>query len=312
MHSIAQWLTEHDRIALVGHVSPDGDAYGSCLTVCLALRALGKQACVLAPSVPPIYDFLPGQELICQAETFPFCPEAYLYLDVSSVDRAGVPLPPNVPFALIDHHETNAGFAAVQWIDPKAASTGEMVYQLLMHMAAPITSDMAICLYTALSTDTGSFQFSNTTPMTLQATAHLLALGFPIGKYAALLFRRSTLAHTRLLGKALNVMELSADGRMAMTVITRQMMEECCATHADTEGIVNFLNEIRGVQVAALLEEREGCVKASLRSQEAVDVAALARIFGGGGHRLAAGCTINAPTAEAAALLWQRMQEVLG
>ncbi len=312
MREIAKWLREHDDFALVGHVSPDGDSYGSCLTLCMAMRNMGKRAFVAAPVPPQMYGFLPGQELIYQAENMPFAPRSVVHLDISSLDRIGVELPEGLEAALIDHHDTNPGFDDVCWIDGKACSTGEMVYQILKEMNAEVTPDMAVCLYTALATDTNNFQFSSTTPIALRAAAELVENGLDIGKYSALLFRSRTLARTQLLGEALHAMRISHGGKIAMTVVTREMMEKCNATHADTEGIVNYLNEIRGVEAAAMIEEREGSVKASLRSAEKVDVAAVAHSLGGGGHKFAAGVTIFAPVDEAFAILEQKLQEAVG
>lgn len=312
MREIAQWLLQRDDFAVIPHVSPDGDSYGSCLALAMGLASLGKRAFVGAPPVPEMYSFLPGQYLICTPESAPFAPRALVHVDTASPDRIAMAFPQAREAALIDHHETNAGFDDVRWINGRASSAGEMLMALLQEMHIDITPDMATCLYTAISTDTGNFQFASTTPESLRATAMLIEKGLDIGRISAHLFRSRTLARTALLGEALRAMRLSADGRIAMTIVSREMMRRCNATHADTEGIVNYLNEIQGVRAAVMLEEREGETKASLRSQEWIDVAAIARELGGGGHKSAAGVTIHAAPEEAAKLLEQKIREAVG
>jgi len=312
MRNIAAWLKEHDDFAIVPHVSPDGDSYGSCLAMAMALQGMGKRAFVAAPPVPLMYDFLPGQDLLHTAGDMPFAPKAIVHMDTASPDRVCTQFDSALESALIDHHETNPGFDDVRWIDSKASSVGEMLVQLLHEMGAPITKDMATCIYTAISTDTGNFQFASTTPASLRAAAELIECGLEIGEASAHLFRSRTLARTQLLGEALHAMQLHGNGAIATTVVTKEMMARCQAGHADTEGIVNFLNEIRGVKAAALLEERDGETKCSLRSQEHIDVAQIARVLGGGGHRSAAGVTIKSAPQQALALILEKIGEAVG
>lgn len=312
MRNIARWLEAHDDFAVVPHVSPDGDSYGSCLALAMGLKRIGKRAFVAAPPVPLMYDFLPGQDLIFQKENAPFAPKAIVHMDTASLDRIVIHFDEEPESALIDHHETNAGFDDVRWIDGTASSTGEMLMALLREMQIAVTKDMATCIYTAISTDTGNFQFASTTPESLRATAELIECGLEIGEVSTHLFRSRTLARTQLLGEALHAMQLSAGGKVAATIVTKEMMARCSAGHPDTEGIVNYLNEIRGVKAAAMLEERDGETKVSLRSQEWVDVAKIARSLGGGGHKSAAGVTIKAEPQAAAAIILEKLGEAVG
>lgn len=311
MRDLAEWILKRDDFAIVPHVSPDGDSYGSSLALALGLKSIGKRALVVVPPVPAMYSFLPGQELICQKEDMPFVPKALVHLDTAAYNRIAATFEKNIPAALIDHHETNTGFDDIRWIDGSASSTGEMLMLLLQEMQIDITADMGVCLYTAMSTDTCNFQFSNTTPTCLRCTAQLLEGGLDIGRISAKLFRSRTLARTQLLGEALHAMRLSHGGRVAMTIVSKEMMARCNATHADTESIVNYLNEIQGVKAAAMLEERDGETKVSLRSPEQIDVAQIASAFGGGGHRYAAGATIAADPEMAAGLLEERLGEAV-
>ena len=311
MREIARWILQRDGFAIVPHVSPDGDSYGSCLALALGLKSIGKRAFVAAPPVPAMYAYLPGQECIFPKESMPFAPEAIVHLDTAAQDRIATQFEAGIPRALVDHHETNRGFDDIRWIDGAASSTGEMLMQLLGEMQIEITPDMATCLYTAISTDTGNFQYSNTTPFALRCTAELLEKGLDLAKTSAHLFRSRTLARTQLLGEALHAMRLSHNGQVAITVVTKEMMARCNAGHPDTESIVNYLNEIQGVRAAAMLEERNGETKVSLRSAEWVDVAQIARSLGGGGHKFAAGVTIAADPETAARLLQERLGEAV-
>ena len=134
MRDVAAWLLQHDDFAVVPHVSPDGDSYGSCIALAMGLKSIGKRAFVAAPPVPLMYDFLPGQELLHMQEDMPFAPKAIVHVDTASVDRICVRFDEGLESALIDHHETNAGFDDVRWIKGDASSTGEMLMELLDEM----------------------------------------------------------------------------------------------------------------------------------------------------------------------------------
>ena len=302
MREMARWLLERDDFAVCGHISPDGDSFGSAIALTLALLSLGKRAFAASSErIPHMYEFLPWRETVFLAGEEPFAPRNIVHVDTASPDRVGVRFSGEETMgkALIDHHDTNPGFDEIRYIDGKASSTGELIAMLLDELGVPITAEIAVCLYTAISTDTGNFQFSNTTPAAMRTVARLVECGLDISAASASLFRTRTLARTRLLGEALHAMRLSDDGRVAVTLVTREMMARCEAGHPDTESIVNYLNEIEGVEAAAMLEEREGAVKISLRSAGRADVSKVAQELGGGGHRFAAGATVFATPEEA-------------
>ena len=313
MNEVCYWLKEHDRFAVMGHVSPDGDSYGSTLAMCMALRNAGKQAFVLADPVPHMYAFLPGQDMICRLENCPFEPEAVIHLDIASLDRAAYALAKPLPSLLIDHHQTNAGFDDVMLIDASASSAGEILMRLFEHAGVAIDRDMAACLFTSISTDTGSFQFSNTTAETMRYIGVLIDTGLDISRLSTLIFRRRTLARTRLTGEVLTNMFVSEDGKITVGSISLSMMEKYGAVHADTETIVNYLVEVEGVCMAALLEEGEDSVKVSLRSNEGYNAAEVAVSFGGGGHMLAAGATLHDTTlASAEEMVKKALRKAVG
>jgi len=300
---LATWIEARDDIAVVAHVSPDGDTLGSGLALVRVLTALGKRAALVSQDpVPHMYRFLPGIDRVCPPLRLPFTPRCLLYEDVAAYDRAGDKgaLAHVTDTALIDHHATNPCFAGLCVIDADAPATGVIVLRLIDQMGVGLDKDMAVTLYTAIATDTGNLSYSNTTAEAARGIARCLDVGFDIEDASLRLFRLRTRARTMLLGMALSAMEFYCGDRIAVTRISALMYEVCGASAADTEGIINFLVETEGVEVAVLADERGMfATKFSLRSSGRVDVGEVAHFFGGGGHRQAAGMTIHLPLSEA-------------
>ena len=311
--ALADWIRTHDDIGVVCHVSPDGDTLGSALALAEGLRRLGKNACTLCQDeVPAMYHFMSGALDVCTPESAPFMIRSVLFSDVSDELRAGSCLMPEVrERALIDHHATNPAFGDVNLIDGTAAATSVMVTELMDRLRMPLTPTMAENLYVGITTDTFNFSFRSTDGRTLRAGAKCLDAGADPDKVTRLMFRLRSVPRTRLLGAAVNQMELLAGGRLALFKISRLMLEEAGATAAECEGIVNYGVECEGVQAAALLREQEGGVKASLRSLGEVDVSRVALRHGGGGHAAAAGCTLRGGLDECAALIVPELIEEL-
>lgn len=299
MPELAQTLMQCERVAIIAHVLPDGDALGSALAARNALLKLHKQAVVVCEHTPAMmYAFMPGIETVITPENLPFEPDCALLVDVASPDRAGtaMPISTNAPVRLmIDHHTTNHGFSGLGVVEPKASSTGEMILRLLDEMQVPLDDELAILLYTAISTDTGNFSFSNTTPEAMRAVARCLEAGLDIDEYNRRLFRCRSVARTRMLGIGLSRMELTLNGRIAYIRLTRDMFLANDAKHEDTEGLVNYLAEMEGVEACFLAEQRWEETKISIRSSGKVDVGQLAQSMGGGGHERAAGMTLAMP-----------------
>ena len=260
-----------------------------------------------------MYHFMSGALDVCTPESAPFMIRSVLFSDVSDELRAGSCLMPEVrERALIDHHATNPAFGDVNLIDGTAAATSVMVTELMDRLRVPLTPTMAENLYVGITTDTFNFSFRSTDGRTLRAGAKCLDAGADPDKVTRLMFRLRSVPRTRLLGAAVNQMELLAGGRLALFKISRLMLEEAGATAAECEGIVNYGVECEGVQAAALLREQEGGVKASLRSLGEVDVSRVALRHGGGGHAAAAGCTLRGGLDECAALIVPELIEELG
>ena len=310
IEALADWLREHDDYVLLGHAAPDGDAVGCCLGVALALKALGKRTVVCLPGgVPRMYAGLPGTEAALDTEavtarTLPFEPQTAFALDVSDLERlggAGIRLFNACPQrAALDHHGTNPGFGQVYALDGDAAAAGELAVALIDALGVTLTRETAECLFVAISTDCGQFNYSNTRPETFRAAARCLEAGIDIAKITETLYRTRSVGRTRLLGLALAELELSPDGRLAWARVTEDMLRRAGAIHEDKEGIVNYLQEIAGVRIAVLAEEQGAQTKFSLRTSPPLNAARdIAVPLGGGGHDCAAGVTVPLPLEEA-------------
>lgn len=309
MHTIsdlARWLKQHDDILILPHIGMDGDSLGSSLALKTTLDTLGKRSAICCEEdVPSMYAFMPGLHNIHKPGHLPFPAKALLFVDVA--DRARVrdrkdlvDSCEGLDWAVLDHHETNPGFCGLNVVDSQAPATGVLVMRLLDELGLPLAGSLPVTLYVAIATDTGNFSFDNTTQESVACLGRLLDAGLDIGTYSRLTFRLRSLPRTRLLGMALQGMQLYAGGRLAVCEISKELFEACGATPPDTEGIVNILSDIEGVQVGMTVEYRfrDGMdsTKISMRSVGDADVAAVAKSLGGGGHKNAAGADIREPT----------------
>lgn len=316
MTELARFLRGNDDCAVFGHVNPDGDAAGSCIALALALRALGKRAFVYLPGgLPKMFRVFPTSVEIVSDENLPFEPRTGLCVDVSEPERMGAG---GAIFArcahtgMLDHHATNPGFAEVRLVDGAAAASGELAVELIAELGVGLTAEMATWLYIAICTDSGRFSFSNTRPETMEAAAACLRAGIDQDGITRELYRTRSEGRTRLLGLALSGLEMGAGGRMCWARLTKEMFARAGALREDSEGIVNYLLEIRGVQFACLAEEQEGQTKFSLRSKGPLDVAAEVAVpLGGGGHVRAAGVTLKLPMEEALTAVLNQAGEAL-
>ena len=297
-------ISESKTIVLACHVNPDGDALGSLLSFALALKALGKEVtCLSEDGVPDILRFLPDSDLIVRStdvSTF----DLALVVDSGELSRVGEHVGPMISRARqivnIDHHVVAGTFGDIRVLDSGSASTAEIVYELLQTLQISLTPEIATCLFTGIITDTGSFRFQNVTPSTLRTAATLVEAGASPPLISENVFENKTFAGTRLLGHALSSLSQSADGRVVWAHITAADFRTLGAIDAETEGVVNYVRGIRGAEVGILFREMDnGRIRVSLRSRESVNVAELAQEFGGGGHRMASGCTLNVPLPEA-------------
>lgn len=283
------------RFLISSHQRPDGDAIGSAVGMALALRALGKEATVVMDAVPPVFlQPFPDVDRIRVATTVAETVDASLIMECSSLDRTGVAGLDRSPVVNIDHHPGNTIYGRINWIDEGAAACGEMVFGLIDALGVPLTPAIATHLYLAILTDTGSFRFSHLTPLTYELAGRAVAAGADPSAIARTHYDSNSLARVRIFGAVLNGMTVHAGGKVAVLSITRAEAASFGGTYDDTEGLINFPLTVKDIQAVAFLKEADdGSWRVSLRSKGSIDTGAIARTFGGGGHRNAAGCSIQ-------------------
>lgn len=298
---IARLIETRRRFVVSTHLNPEGDALGSQIALGRALETLGKDVrlCNRDP-VPGLYRFLPGADRIEVVEMVPAPYDFLVLVDCGSLDRTGLRLPEPAAagrgeMIIVDHHLSSEGTRhGGHWIDAGAAATGEMIYALIRELAVPLDKTIAVNLYASITTDTGTFRYSNTTPQVLRMAADLIEQGADPWENALRLYESHPEGRIRLLAAALSTLERGLEGRVAWVTLTSRMFSETGTAAGDTEGIVNYPRSIEGVEVAFLfrqVEEKEW--KVSFRSKGGVNVASLAETFGGGGHHNAAGCQVS-------------------
>ena len=285
-------IKNSDNIVLIAHINPDGDALGSSLSLYPILKKMNKKVKVYNATKPlPMYlDFLPNFNKV--TNQLPKNIDLMISFDCGSFDRLGIEEKP--PFLInIDHHISNTNYGDINIIDPKAASSSQVVYNLLKTNNIKINKESAICLYTALVTDTGSFQYESVNEKVFEFAADMVKAGVKPDFVAKMLFQRDRLSRLRLIAKAYDTIELCCEGKVAFVEVTKEMMEITGAIKEDTDTIVNSVRAIATVEVACLLREEDEGIKISLRSKNYADVSKVAVKYGGGGHIRAAGATIK-------------------
>jgi phosphoesterase RecJ-like protein len=300
-------------ILLACHVNPDGDTLGSMIALGLAVEQAGKRVTMVSSDgIPQILAFLPETDrVLTTTDRRDF--DLAIVLDAGELSRVGknqdaVRSAPRVMD--IDHHVTAGAFGDVRLLDAGAAATGEIVYDLLLALGAEMTKPIAECLLCALLTDTGSFRFMNVTQRTMELAGEFIARGASPNAIAENVFENKPFAAQKLLGRALESLQRTADGRVAWARVTKEDFAEFGATDEATEGIINSVRAVQGTEVALLFREMpSGKLRVSLRARAPYDVATVAARFGGGGHRLASGCTMEGPSPLAEATLVAAVEE---
>ena len=314
LQDAVRFLRTHDDILLIAHVSPDGDTLGSCFALYGALLELGKHAQVVCEDpVPAIYRFLPfSEQLIPPEQAKPA--EAVVCVDCADVTRTGrcEPLFRAASATLnIDHHGTNDRYAEENYVQ-KAGATGELIFNVIACLKIALNKNIASCLYAAITTDTGNFSYSNTTPDTMRIAADILDTGIDLPYLNRSLFRTVPFHKLKLHALAVSKAQLFEYGRIGISFITMEEILSCGATNEDSEGIIDSIRDIDSVEIAAFLRESEnGLVRVSLRGKSSADVSKIATQFGGGGHKLAAGCTLEAPIEDAFAQILDAAKALL-
>ena len=295
----AQWLLAQDRIVILTHRRPDGDTIGSAAALCLGLRQLGKTAHVLvnAEVTPKYAHLLEGLTKV----------EAWASDTVISVDVAAFSMLPE-PFKKysislrIDHHENRESFTDNELVDPTAAACGDIIFDLLQEMQVKLDPPLANALYTAVSTDTGCFRYANTTDHSFRVAAACAAVSKDLFAINQQLFDTNSLARLRVQGYMVANARFLQDGKVAICPLPRSVEQELGASEDDLENISGFPRSIEGVKLAVTLrEEPNGRIKISARAVPGCDAAELCAKFGGGGHKGAAGASMDMTMDEAVA-----------
>lgn len=291
--NLIDFFLKEERFLIATHINPEGDALGSSIALSMALESLGKETVLYDKGpVPESYRFLPGYErfgISVPELSRPDGRTPLVLLDCNEPSRAGLEKV-IIPYsAVIDHHETLKEFGDIKWVEPSAAATGVMVYNLIRKLGVGITKEMAVNLYTAISIDSGTFRFDNTTADTLRIGADLIDSGADPAAIAQGLYESWSEGRLKLLINVLNTLEIT-DG-VAMTVAAKAAFEKTGTSADDTENFSNFSQLMKKIKVSAFFRETDNGWKVSLRSRGDVNVAEIAVVFGGGGHRNAAGYT---------------------
>ena len=295
LNEVLKQIEKRERFLLTSHARPDGDAIGSTLACGEVLRQMGKKAeIVIHDGVPRVYQQLPFAERVTKASRIHNNFDAAILLECDDVERTRIDGLEGQFLISIDHHKSGHPFADVNWIDPSAVATGELIYKLARAAGVKITPEIATCLYTAVITDTGSFMFEGTNAHTFELARELVLAGADPAACARHVYFGHSTAKLRLLGAALSA--LQREGPLVWIWVTQEHMQRTGAIEEDCEGLVNYALSIGDVEAAAFFRELpDGRFRVSLRSKGQLDVSEIAEEFGGGGHACASGLSVDGP-----------------
>ena len=315
--SLAEVLSQQESLTVLGHAIPDGDCVGSVTAMVWALRNMGKEVnAIIEDEVPAMYRFLKGTETIASISNLPPIHGCLVYLDCATPERVGDKLAKVLshtrPIINIDHHTSNRGYGTANLIDARASSTCEIIYHLLKSLSTPITVDIATPLYCGIVMDTGSFQYSSTSPATHRIAADLLEAGIDQDRVRTNLFESRTRLEIDLQKAALESLEFREAGRIASMQLSYAVLSELGAVGQHFEGTINLARSIENVEAALLFREIEpGVVKVGFRSKQVLDVNRVASEWGGGGHTRAAGATLQGDLQSVKKTVLSRVEDYL-
>ena len=306
---IIEMIMKSNKIGITFHESPDGDSLGSSLSLLNALRSINKCVYIICKEkIPETFSFLPlSEEIDGSSSKLLEGTDCLITLDCGSIERLNC----NVNFEdrkfnliNMDHHISNDKFGDINFVDPGAAAVGEIIYKLISKMKIPITTEIAICIYTSILTDTGSFRHSNTTATTHDIVSDLMKkTEFDFSSIHRKIFDNKKLPIIKLQGLVINNLYLANDGKLCVMKLTQKMLREVGLQQCDSAEFMSLGLKISSVEAAVLIKEKDKGIKASLRSKEYVDVRKIAENYGGGGHVRAAGLSMDVSVNEAEKLL---------
>ena len=315
---IGRAFREHQRFAILSHVRPDGDALGSQLALALSLKQLGKDVRVWnEDGMLEKYSFLARAQLLTKPPSGPEDVDVAIALDTAIQNRLGTAFPAIRTAKIwinIDHHPSNPGYGDLVYVDPTAPATGQILFELIKSERLPFDRAIAENLYVAISTDTGSFQYPNTSARTFEIAAELVRAGVDVGRINQQVYENYPRRRVELLRELLRTMRFEDGGRVASFSLSLKTAAELGVLPEDNEGLIDHLRAIRGVIVAVFFEElTDGKVRVSMRSKsEKTDVCAICQKFGGGGHTLAAGARVRGSLAEVEQRILEAICNVVG
>lgn len=308
--SVAQILKEKDNIEILTHRYPDGDTLGSAYALCLMLQSMGKNARVITSGTPAKkYDFL--KDSVKEQE---FEREFVVSVDVASPTLLGDNQQEyeGIIDLCIDHHKINTLEAANKYVDAESASASEIIFELSKELSLDLTKEMASCIYTGVSTDTGCFRYSNTTPKTLQIAAELMKITPDCHKINTVMFELKTKEKLALERMVFDTLEYFCEGKCAVIFTTIEMQKKAGISEGELEGLASIPRQIEGVLLGITIKEKcDRVFTVSVRTNEGVDAAQFCARFGGGGHSAAAGCTVEGTLEEVKEKLVKAAEDVL-
>jgi phosphoesterase RecJ-like protein len=292
--AVCEALGRRERLAITSHLRPDGDAIGSEIALALALEAQGKTVRVVnVDKTPPPFDELPCVDRIEIADRIGEANDGVVVLECGGLDRTGLTDLEGRFIINIDHHLGNTPYGAVNWYDVTSASCGEMVFDVIEGLGARLTPDIATHLYIAILTDTGSFRYSALSRRTYEVAGRLVEAGADPITLGRLAFDSNSVGRLRLFGMVMAAMQIDASGQIASLHLDHATAAASGGSFEDTDGLANLPLTVRTIQAVAFFKQDEaGQYRVSLRSKGEIDVGSVARQFGGGGHRNAAGCSV--------------------
>ncbi len=315
LKEIATLLKGADSVLIFPHLQMDGDTLGSSVALCVALRKQGKKADILIEDkIPENIKFLDKGYCVLISDFREYEADVCIAIDCSDrmrIEKRQDAFQRGKQTALLDHHATTQPFADLNYVDPESSSSGEIVFLLLKEMGLDFDAEIAEALYAAIVTDTGRFTYSNTTWETHLVVAELFKTGMDHNGIAVEVYQRKRIEKVKLTCGILGTMELFHHGKANLAFMTQQMLADSGAYSEETEGIVEELRSIDGVEISAFLKEEAGKVKVTMRAKMHADVSQIAESFGGGGHTKAAGCTISGDIIEVRQLIMEAIDRHL-
>jgi bifunctional oligoribonuclease and PAP phosphatase NrnA len=294
---IVDVIRQKQRFVVTSHARPDGDSIGSQLAFAYAARALGKDVTIVnRDAAPPPLMAFPGVPTIQIADSVTGSYDAAVIMECGDLSRPGVAGLDQYAIINIDHHRGNTGYGAINWFDESAAACGEMVFDLVTALGVPMSVEIATHIYLAILTDTGSFHYSSISPRTFDICRQMLEAGVDPVAMARTVYDSNNLGRLKLFGAVLSAMQIDPSGRIAIVYLDHEMARAAGGTYDDTEGLINLPLTVKEIQSVIFFKQSAGNdYRVSMRSKGDIDISAVAKEFGGGGHRNAAGCSATGP-----------------